>query len=230
MYRLVKSCDDVNFATSTIWNKKLTEGQFLEDSGRKPGYQFVSEASDLSRIKDGTYDFVLSSHVLEHLANPIKALLEWKRVLKERGILLLVVPHKQGTFDDRRQVTGLPHLISDYEKSTPESDLSALPSVLRYHNLALDPAGTRVSLPKLFANNIKYRAMHHHVFVTSSVIQIADYVNLKVLFVGTFLPYHIVVVGQKTDDQYAVHRSNLSLLAKGASWRRLSPFRIDCIV
>lgn len=43
--------------------------------------------------KTGSQDFVFSSHCLEHLESPGKALAEWIRVLKPGGILYLYLPH-----------------------------------------------------------------------------------------------------------------------------------------
>ena len=39
-------------------------------------------------------DFVFSSHLLEHLEDPVKALKEWWRLLKVKGNLVLYLPHK----------------------------------------------------------------------------------------------------------------------------------------
>jgi SAM-dependent methyltransferase len=43
-------------------------------------------------LKDGTMDFVFSSHVLEHVDEPAKAIEEWLRVLKSGGYLLMLIP------------------------------------------------------------------------------------------------------------------------------------------
>ncbi len=43
-------------------------------------------------VEAGSQDYVVSSHVVEHLPNPIAAFLEWKRVLKPGGIILMIVP------------------------------------------------------------------------------------------------------------------------------------------
>ena len=32
-----------------------------------------------------TYDVLLSSHTLEHIANPLRALSEWKRIVGDDG-------------------------------------------------------------------------------------------------------------------------------------------------
>ena len=50
-------------------------------------------------LRDGSQDFVVSSHVLEHFPNTIKALLEWDRLIRAGGIIFMIVPHKKRTFD-----------------------------------------------------------------------------------------------------------------------------------
>ena len=51
-------------------------------------------AENLSAFKDGSFDWVYSSHCLEHLNNPNKAIAEMVRVLKPDGILILYLPYK----------------------------------------------------------------------------------------------------------------------------------------
>ena len=65
-------------------------------------------------LPDGSQDFVVSSHVLEHFPNPIKALLEWDRLVRPGGIIFMIVPHKERTFDKHHARTSLQHLIEDF--------------------------------------------------------------------------------------------------------------------
>lgn len=60
-------------------------------------------------------DFIVASHVLEHLPSPLKALKSWYEALRSGGILLIKVPDKRFTFDRRRERTTLAHLIKEYE-------------------------------------------------------------------------------------------------------------------
>ncbi len=46
----------------------------------------------LSRFEDNTFDFVLASHVLEHVYNFLPLMAEIHRVLKPRGTLVVKVP------------------------------------------------------------------------------------------------------------------------------------------
>ena len=43
-------------------------------------------------MKGGTVDGILAKHLLEHVIDPIKALTEWKRVLRENGKLVVICP------------------------------------------------------------------------------------------------------------------------------------------
>jgi len=45
-------------------------------------------------VDDATYDFVFSSHCLEHLGDYYSALEEWTRILKPGGVMLLYLPHR----------------------------------------------------------------------------------------------------------------------------------------
>jgi SAM-dependent methyltransferase len=54
---------------------------------------------DCIPLPDGSQDFVVSSHVLEHCPDPIGALLEWDRLVRPGGIIFMIVPHKERTFD-----------------------------------------------------------------------------------------------------------------------------------
>lgn len=65
-------------------------------------------------LPDESQDFIVSSHVLEHFPNPIKALKEWYRLVKPGGIIYMIVPHKERTFDSVQPRTTLEHLVQDY--------------------------------------------------------------------------------------------------------------------
>lgn len=79
----------------------------------------IDDGEKLSKIQDNVWDFVIANHMIEHCQNPIGAIQNFLRVLKEGGILYMGVPDKRYTFDLDRPLTDLDHLIRDY-KEGPE--------------------------------------------------------------------------------------------------------------
>jgi SAM-dependent methyltransferase len=78
----------------------------------------VAPGDDLP-FEDDSFDFVLASHVIEHMPDPVKALLEWKRVA--RRYVFLVVPHRDRTFDAGRPLTPV-HELLERHRSGFESE------------------------------------------------------------------------------------------------------------
>ena len=68
----------------------------------------------LSAVADDSQDFVIASHVLEHLANPLAQLAEIQRVLRTGGAALILLPDRRFTFDRERSPTPLSHLVNEY--------------------------------------------------------------------------------------------------------------------
>jgi SAM-dependent methyltransferase len=52
------------------------------------------DAHNLRGLADASFDFVYSSHVLEHLEDPARALRTWWRVVKPGGYLILYLPER----------------------------------------------------------------------------------------------------------------------------------------
>lgn len=68
--------------------------QELVDKAKRRGiYAELGEAEDLSRYEDNAFDVVMCGEVLEHLYDPLPAIKEAYRVLKEGGVYIISVPH-----------------------------------------------------------------------------------------------------------------------------------------
>lgn len=52
-----------------------------------------TEGKLAEELPDVQYDYIFSSHCLEHLHNPITALQLWKTRIKSGGVLFLYLPH-----------------------------------------------------------------------------------------------------------------------------------------
>lgn len=223
LYDVVGSIDDCNFAQRNLWRSNGDVRRF----GSHLGNQFFAEASDAALIADGAYDFVGASHVLEHVANPLQALQEWKRILRPAGTILLVLPHKAGTFDHRRPFTTFGHLQADFEALVTEADLTHMPEILALHDLALDPpAGSWDQFRARCLQNVSQRALHHHVFSPELLVEMFTFLSMSVLNLAVERPYHLIVHAKKTgqNGRIDVSARNATFLCRDAAWRRRDPF------
>lgn len=227
VYPLAARVDNVNFSHRTTWEGEIRAGDtFVFDPGSAPGRQYVAEAGSLPFLDDGAYDFVLSSHCLEHLANPLAGLAEWVRVLRPDGTLVLVVPHRDGTFDHRRPVTTLAHLQADLEQGVDEGDLTHLEEILQLHDLARDPgAGDAAAFAARSRDNRVNRCLHHHVFDLRLALAVVDRAGLAVIAAEAFRPFHVVVVARK--PAAGARPDNAAFLATDAPHFVRSPFASD---
>lgn len=227
IYPLLARLDNCNFHFHTIWEGTIQEGPcFQYDKRRRPGHQFVREADDLTDIQSESYQVVLSSHCLEHTANPLKAMREWLRVLVHDGLIVLVVPHREATCDHRRPVTPLAHMVDDFERGRGEDDRTHVPEVLALHDIDRDSGRpTREEFVRRTEHNVNNRALHHHVFVTETVAELMGHLGLQILAVEPLRPLHIVAIGQKVPAGHSP--DNGRFLGDRATHRHRSPFRSD---
>jgi SAM-dependent methyltransferase len=98
--------------TSKMFDRRMKEGWFLRHAqnlgidigcGKEPVTDEVerwdlilgnSDATYMEGIPDGIFNYVHSSHCLEHLADPVTAMRNWWRILRCGGELIIVVPHR----------------------------------------------------------------------------------------------------------------------------------------
>jgi SAM-dependent methyltransferase len=185
LYNNVKELSNINFSFQTIWENEITEGETFSYGNRR-GKQYVLEASDLNIIKDNTFDGLVSSHCLEHTANPIKVIFEWKRVIKNSGHILILLPNKKYTFDHKRPDTTFEHLLSDYTNQVTEEDLTHLEEIIELHDRQRDIEIPDKDFKERSLNNFKNRCFHHHVFNDNLMIEIAKYTDLELIQKNTF--------------------------------------------
>lgn len=82
----------------------------------------IIASGDNIPVPDKSYDFVISSHVLEHFVNPIKALREWKRIAKQ--FIFIIVPKRDALPTDAcRPLSYISELIKRDEENLSPKDL-----------------------------------------------------------------------------------------------------------
>lgn len=60
------------------------------------------------------FDYVIASHLIEHIPDPVTWLSDIARVMRPKGILSLIIPDKRFTFDINRRTTEIGDLVDAY--------------------------------------------------------------------------------------------------------------------
>jgi SAM-dependent methyltransferase len=223
-YDALGAIDGCDFAEETVWSGE--RGGAYEVEGRERGRMWYTDAVELAGVPDRAYDVLLASHVIEHIANPLRAIESWRRVIRPGGLLLLVAPHKERTFDRRRPTTPLEHMVEDYERGTAEDDMTHLDEVLSLHDLSKDrDAGGREAFERRTRDNASNRAMHQHVFTTRSFTELVDRAGLAIEAVAARRAHDIFVLARVPED--GERPDNARLLDPSAEHLRESPFKLD---
>jgi SAM-dependent methyltransferase len=76
----------------------------------------VDDGERLATIPEESQDFIIANHFLEHCENPLRTIETHLGKLRPGGVLFYAVPDKRFTFDFRRPVTPIDHMVADYEK------------------------------------------------------------------------------------------------------------------
>jgi SAM-dependent methyltransferase len=93
--------------------RSATAGEQVLWAGRVMPVDVVARADALP-FPDGAFDFVLASHVAEHLPDPIKCLREWARVA--RRYMYLILPQPTNVHNHGRPLTSLAELVDRHER------------------------------------------------------------------------------------------------------------------
>jgi SAM-dependent methyltransferase len=121
---------------------------------------------------DASQDFVIASHVFEHLANPLAMLVESHRVLKPGGVLLLLLPDRRMTSDVSRPPTTLEHLVAEYHADVREVDDAHL---LEYVRLVQRYDGEDPDKDAELLATARMRSVHVHCWTEDSWFPVVEY-------------------------------------------------------
>jgi len=131
-------------------------------------------AEGLRPFADSSLDFVIASHLLEHVPNPLGFLCESHRVLREGGVLYLGVPDKDYTFDRDRERTPLAHVVQDFESNESTIAEDHLVDYLIHaakQTIPDDPTDRQ----KMFQHELD-RSFHVHVWTWQDIVDLVKHV------------------------------------------------------
>lgn len=146
------------------WNTLYNEnGKYSVDPKFWSLYQ-IGEADSLP-VPDESLDFIFSSHVFEHLANPLGYLEYWHSKLKSGGLILAVVPDVAGCKDYVYRPCSLTDLLKEYNDKIMEPNLEHYVRWGKYRAPGKDP--------KTFYE--AKRSIHVHFYTNSNMAELLSY-------------------------------------------------------
>jgi SAM-dependent methyltransferase len=154
--------DDLN----TVF--KLAEEELC---GEKMKVDIVAYGDDLP-IKDDSVDFVINSHVIEHMFDTIKALKEWYRVIKKGGYIFIIAPITRCVPNETRPTTTLKELI---KRHTGEIKEEFILERVKVENSQLSST---------LVEGILYDTKHGHwtVLDVNLFIELCNYLNMNIVY------------------------------------------------
>lgn len=119
----------------------------------------VCDGQTLAPVADGSQDFVVSNHFLEHCEDPIGALSNMLRVVRPGGVVYLSIPDKRKIFDRHRPATTLAHLLDDHRNGPERSRRQHYVEVVQYAEQQRDVDAMAARVEELMAQRFP---IHFH--------------------------------------------------------------------
>jgi len=145
---------------------------YPEVNGKIIRPDLVADVAQLPFVP-ASLNFIIASHVLEHMPFPLHSLRIWYEALAPGGVLLLKVPDKRYTFDSRRPRTRLAHLLEEYDHPELFNWRSHYLEFVQYvhshhpHEPELSQGAADLQSSKL--------SIHYHAWTDKDLREILDY-------------------------------------------------------
>lgn len=141
----IKSSDRVNVkyieqATPDEW-EKLYGIDAKKTVDPKLWNDYVIGNANSIPVKSNSQNFIFSSHLVEHLANPLGHLEYWGTLLKKGGVIVAIIPDKSGCKDYVFKESSFEEIEEEYKSRLTEPTLAHYQRWSKYrmpHSNALD--------------------------------------------------------------------------------------------
>jgi hypothetical protein len=193
--RLLYSFYD-NANSISFFNHKVAMEQHAStsypDNTKNTYFGDATEKKDFEQLNDQHFDMIITSHTLEHIANPIKALKLWYTLTTNNGIIITIVPEKKCCWDRSREYTTQEHLMGDFNSNTTEQDMTHL-------HEASCMQESRPTYYKDVGDTNNARIIHHHTFCRETLIDIHKVAGFEEIFCNNIEDdnLQLVYIGKK---------------------------------
>jgi SAM-dependent methyltransferase len=140
------------------------------------GVDIVDSGETLATLPDGQEDFVIAGQFIEHCQNPVRALVNMLRVVRNGGFVFLTVPDMRFTRDKARALTSNEHLLEECLRGTEPTRRSHFVEFARDSEGISDPAEAEKRADWLMS--VDY-SIHYHVWDSDSFLDFLLFAKRK---------------------------------------------------
>lgn len=127
----------------------------------------VDDGEKLTTLPDGSEDFIIANHFLEHCEDPLSSLLAHQRVVRPGGIMFLCVPDKRFTFDMPRHLTTYEHVLRDFREGPAWSRRDHVADWVRHVEHVTEAREAERRVDQLLAEGY---SIHYHVWTFETLM------------------------------------------------------------
>ena len=165
-------------------NRTILSDGFKDHAGSNSLAKVFFDAAKIP-YHDGTFSFIHSEHVLEHIYNPFPVLFEWKRVLKKGGKVFLFLPHSERTFDRNRSRTNLDGLKERLDGNEAKIKKSILEDwIVNVINKGLAKHYSSYTRQEM----LEFGLIHYNVWTPSEVLELLLDTGFRIVEVHSLVP------------------------------------------
>lgn len=118
-----------------IYGIDLNEDKMGRARNKVPSDRVIYSDITKTPFDDDTFDFVWCSHTLEHAWKPFESMTEFKRICKNGGYILIIIPYPTPYLDVHCGVTDLKLNIDDNAESTIQEFINQGYLVEQYYRM-----------------------------------------------------------------------------------------------
>lgn len=165
----------------------------------------------VERIGKGTLDFVVASHVLEHLVNPVRFLEQCHELLRDGGLLYVGVPDKRRTFDADRERTPLADVVSRYRNNETELSDARIHEFVHRVMRPAKPVDFQTADGHRMTALLRDRTLHVNVWILDDLVELFAFLGRELampmeLLDGICYEQEFILLFRKTDRRDAAER------------------------
>ena len=147
--------------------QELYDGNGKYGAAKADWSNYVIGTADSIPAEPQSLDFIFSSHVFEHLSNPLGHLKRWGALLRPGGVVLAVVPDVNSTKDVLGEPSTLPEIIGEMH------DEIWRPRLQHYERYWQIRGGTKQGALKLYEENSSIHVHFYDAPLMSSLLSLS---------------------------------------------------------